>query len=382
MLEHHGKRRHSMNTFSDEPSGQEAANAGVPTSHRAPRHPFSRRTFVGVGAAAAVAATGFSLTGGLSTASATTPRRVPKGFGSVATAPHLPEGFGEIFQSRYVHANGIRQHVVIGGDGPPLLLVHGWPENWYAWRMVMPELARHYTVIAVDQRGIGLTDKPLSGYDTGTLAKDLAALMDALGHQRFAVAGHDTGLIISYALAADFPERVARVALLEVPGPPLRKYSPVLFGPAEENNRIWHLAFNRVNHPMTEKLVQGREEIFFGYEFDIQGGPKLPEYTREYYYRIFSDPETLRGSFGLYRAWDATLDQNEKRAENKLTMPVLAVGGAESWKEWVAGAMQNLATDVDGVVIPGAGHWLAEQAPQELLAELLRFLAPYGRVVR
>src|SRR4051812_4421423 len=180
----------------------------------------------------------------------------PDGTGSVTHAPNLSAGFTDTFTSRYIDANGIRQHAVIGGDGPPLLLVHGWPENWYAWRMVMPELARHYTVIAVDQRGIGLTEKPRSGYDTRTLANDLAALMDALGHKRFAVAGHDTGMIIGYALAADHPERVARVALLEVPGPPTLKASPPLFIDEAHNNRLWHIPFNRVDHELTEKLVR------------------------------------------------------------------------------------------------------------------------------
>ena len=116
----------------------------------------------------------------------------------------------------------MRLHAVIGGEGPPLLLVHGWPETWYAWRLLMPALARDFEVIAVDQRGIGLSDKPADGYDTGTLAGDLVALMDALGHQRFAVVGHDTGFAISYALAADHPDRVDRVALAEIPGPPRR----------------------------------------------------------------------------------------------------------------------------------------------------------------
>src|SRR5262249_19210949 len=134
------------------------------------------------------------------------------GSGSVSTAPRLPAGFTKTFKGRFVQANGIRQHVVIGGDGPPLLLIHGWPENWYAWRFLMPTLARDFTVIAVDQRGIGLSDKPADGYDSATLASDLVALMDALGHQRFALIGHDTGYIIGYALAADYPDRVARVA--------------------------------------------------------------------------------------------------------------------------------------------------------------------------
>ena len=127
----------------------------------------------------------------------------PEGRGSVSGAPDLPAGFADTFTSRYVDTGELRQHLVTGGDGPPLLLVHGWPETWYAWRLVMPGLARDFQVVAPDQRGCGLSGKPAGGYDTGTLASDLVALMDALGHRRFAVAGHDTGLWIGYALAAD-----------------------------------------------------------------------------------------------------------------------------------------------------------------------------------
>src|SRR3954454_8284152 len=152
--------------------------------------------------------------------SSSTPLPTPEGPGSVSGAPHLPAGFTDTFTSRYVDAGELRLHAVIGGDGPPLLLVHGWPESWYAWSPVMPALAGDFQVIAVRQRGIGLSDKPAAGYDTGTLANDLVALMDALGHERFAVVGHDTGFAISYALAADHPQRVERVALAEIPGPP------------------------------------------------------------------------------------------------------------------------------------------------------------------
>jgi pimeloyl-ACP methyl ester carboxylesterase len=300
----------------------------------------------------------------------------PEGPGSVSGAPNLPAGFTDTFTSRYVDAGGLRQHGVIGGDGPPLLLVHGWPENWYAWRMVMPTLARDFQVIAVGQRGIGLTDKPQDGYDTGTLAGDLVALMDALGHQRFAVVGHDTGLIISYALAADHSDRVDRLVLVEVPGPPGVAPSPPLFVPEPINNRLWHIPFNRVNDELTEQLVRGREDIFFGYEFAIQGG-NVPDDALRYYFGLFSDPEVLRGSFGFYRAWDTTLAQNEQRKTRPLTMPVLAIGGAESWGELVGDGVKPAADDVQSVVIPGAGHWVAEQAPEELLAALTPFLAPY-----
>jgi pimeloyl-ACP methyl ester carboxylesterase len=301
----------------------------------------------------------------------------PEGPGSVSGAPNLPRGFTDTFTSRYVDAGGLRQHAVVGGDGPPLLLVHGWPENWYAWRLLMPSLARDFQVVAVDQRGIGLTDKPQDGYDTGTLARDLVALMEALGHQRFAVVGHDTGLIIGYALAADHPDRVERLALLEVPGPPGVNPSPPLFVPEPINNRLWHIPFNRVNDELTEQLVRGREDLFFGYEFAIQGGKPLPDDARRYYYSLFSDPDVLRGSFGFYRAWGTTLAQNEQRKSRPLTMPVLAVGGAESWGEAVGNGIKPAADDVRTVVIPGAGHWVAEQAPEELLAALTEFLAPY-----
>ena len=107
---------------------------------------------------------------------------VADGPGSVSQAPNLPDGFADTFTSRYVDIGGLRLHAVIGGDGPPLVLIHGWPQTWYAWRMVMPTLARDFDVVAVDQRGIGLSDKPHDGYDIGTLGNDLVALMDDLGH--------------------------------------------------------------------------------------------------------------------------------------------------------------------------------------------------------
>jgi pimeloyl-ACP methyl ester carboxylesterase len=301
----------------------------------------------------------------------------PEGPLSVSGAPDLPAGFTDTFSSRYIDTGQVRLHAVIGGDGPPLLLVHGWPQNWYAWRLVMPQLARDYQVIAVDQRGIGLSDKPADGYDAGTLANDLVGLMDSLGHERFAVVGHDTGYIISYALAADHPERVARVALAEIPGPPGVSPSPPLFVPEPVNNRVWHIAFNRVNHELTERLVSGREEVFFGYEFAIQGGDSLPRETQQYYFRLFSDPDTLRGGFGLYRAWDTTIAQNAERATRPLPMPVLAIGGANSWGDHTGHNIEHAATDVQTVVIPGTGHWVAELAPDQVVAALGSFLAPY-----
>ena len=299
----------------------------------------------------------------------------PEGPGSVPGAPRLPAGFTDTFTSRYIDTGDVRLHAVIGGDGPPLLLVHGWPESWYAWRLLMPALARDFEVIAVDQRGMGLSDKPAGGYDTATQAGDLVALMDSLGHQQFAVVGHDTGFAISYALAADHPDRVARVALAEIPGSPGTVTAPPLFLPGPLNDRLWHLGFNRIDK-LNEQLVAGREDIFYRWEFDAAAGT-LPDEAIDYYVRTLSNPDSLRGSFGWYRALDTTIEQDEQRKTRRLAMPVLAIGGEASFGEHVGEAVQVVADDVQSVVISGAGHFVAEEAPDEMLAALTAFLAPY-----
>ena len=312
----------------------------------------------------------------MSSSSASLP--TPEGPGSVSGAPNLPAGFADTFASRYIDTGEMRLHAVIGGEGPPLLLVHGWPQTWYAWRMVMPALAADFTVIAPDQRWIGLSDKPADGYDAGTLARDLVALMDPLGHERFALYGTDTGMPISYALAADHPDRVDRLIVSEASLPGVSP-SPPLFVPPQLNERLWHLMFNQLPAEVNEALVRGREEVFFGAEFDVSAGSrKLPAETVDYYLDILrSDPNALRGSFGFYRAVNTTIAQNEQGKTRRLTLPVLAIGGAESSGEAIASYMKLIADDVQAVVLSGAGHWVAEQAPEELLAALTAFLALY-----
>jgi pimeloyl-ACP methyl ester carboxylesterase len=301
---------------------------------------------------------------------------IPEGPGSVSGAPNLPAGFTGRFTSRYVDTGELRLHAVTGGDGPPLLLVHGWPQTWYAWRMLMPNLARDFSVVAVDQRGIGLSDKPQDGYDSATLANDLVALMEALGHRRFALYGTDVGMPIAYALAADHRDRVDRLVVSEAPLPGISP-SPPLFLPPPLNAMLWHLAFNQLPK-INEQLVTGREDIFFGAEFDASAGThKLPDYAVSYYIDTLKDPDHLRGSFGFYRALPTTTAQNEQRKTRRLTLPVLAIGGAESTGEGAGNTMKLTADDVQTLVIPGCAHWVAEQAPEELLAALTAFLAPY-----
>jgi len=331
---------------------------------------MSRRSVIRAGGVGALAL-------GLGAAPPAARAAIRGGRGSVAGTPHFPAGFNKTFTSRYIRTGDLVQHVVIGGEGPPLLLVHGWPQTWYAWRLVMPGLARDFTVIAPDQRGRGLTGKPAGGYDTATLAGDLTALMDALGYQKFAAAGADTGMVISYALAADLRGRVQRLAVAEAVLPGVQD-SPPLFLSSVANEHFFHLMFNRLS-TMNEQLVRGREEVYFGFIFDVEAGSmKLPGYAiRTYLDNLVSVPGALRGSFGFYRAWDETTAQNAQRAVTKLTMPVLAIGGAESAGLGVGDTMDKAAANVQKLSIPGAGHWVAEQAPGPMLAALAAFLAPY-----
>lgn len=300
----------------------------------------------------------------------------PTGRGSVQQAPHLTPGFADTFTSRYVDVDGLRLHAVTGGHGPALLLVGGWPQTWYAWRLLMPRLAQDFQVVAVDPRGVGLSGKPHDGYDTGTLATDLVKLMAALGHRRFAMVGHDVGMWTGYALAADHPERLDRLALAEAAIPGLTP-SPPLFGAREANDRLWHFAFNRLDG-VNEQLVQGREQLFFGHQFATKAARPLPDHAVRHYVDTLADsPEALRASFAFYRALDATVAQNERRRQRPLTLPVLAIGGAENLGEAPAATMRLAAADVRGVVLADCGHFPAEEAPEAMLSALIPFLAPY-----
>src|SRR5262249_23863509 len=225
--------------------------------------------------------------------------------------------------------------------------------------------------------GTGLPGKPQDGYATATLASDLVEVMDALGYPRFALYGTDVGMPIAYALAADHRDRVDRLAVSEAPIPGISP-SPPLFLPPPLNAMLWHLAFNQLPK-INEQLVTGREDIFFGAEFDASAGThNLPDYAVKYYIDTLAvDPDHLRGSFEFYRAIPTTIAQNEKRKERRLTLPVLAIGGEESSGQSVGNTMKLAADDVQTVVLAGSGHWVAEQAPEELLAALTAFLAPY-----
>ena len=182
---------------------------------------------------------------GILMSAASTNLPTPEGPGSVSGAPNLPAGFTDTFTSRYVDTGELRLHAVTGGEGPPLLLVHGWPQTWYAWRMVMPALARDFQVVAVDQRGIGLSDKPEDGYDTGTLANDLVALMDMLGHQRFALSASTPACRSPTPWPRTTRTGWSASSSAKPPCPGLSP-SPPLVLPPQLNDRLWHIAFNQL----------------------------------------------------------------------------------------------------------------------------------------
>jgi pimeloyl-ACP methyl ester carboxylesterase len=191
--------------------------------------------------------------------------------------------------------------------------------------------------------------------------------------------GHDTGYIISYALAADHRDRVEALVVAEVPGAPGVAEAPPLFVPAPVNDRLWHIPFNRVDDELIVDMVSGQADAFYRYEFAVQGGGEtLPEETIDYYVRLYNrDQDALRASFGLYRAWHLTIEQNQGRTTTPLAIPVLGIGGANSWGPAAAEGMAGAATDVQAAVLPDTGHWVAEQAPDLLVAELSNFLEPY-----
>ncbi|WP_245633577.1 alpha/beta fold hydrolase [Amycolatopsis jejuensis] len=283
----------------------------------------------------------------------------------------LPPGF----RSEFVTTDRLRHHVVTGGSGPPLLLINGWPQTWYAWRHVLPPLAGHFTVVAAEPRGIGKSDKTRDGYDTGSLAEDLVDLMTALGHEEFAVLGHDVGMWIGYALAADHPERVTRLAVAEAAVPGISPEAP-FFGSAAANNRLFHFGFNRLDG-INEELVRGREALYFGHQFASKtaaANELEPHAVEEYVSSIAADADSLRASFEPYRALETTIEQNLSRRQQRLTLPVLAIGGAESTGELVGQTMESVADDVESHVLDGSGHYPAEERPEEFLALVLPFL--------
>jgi pimeloyl-ACP methyl ester carboxylesterase len=299
----------------------------------------------------------------------------------IADAPRATKGAHDTLASSvdarytdgYVEIDDIKMHYVSGGEGPPVLLLPGWLQTWYAWRGVMPALAdAGFHVIVVDFRGMGHSSRPMSGYDTGQIAQDLSALMQRLGHQRYAVVGHDIGMWVGYALAADHPKAVERVALVEGGIPGLLNPPPEVMMPQAQSAFFWQFMFNQ-QPDLPEMLIQGHERAFMSYLFG-KWAYRPERIALDEYADIYSMPGGLRAQMAYYRAFPETLAQNTRRARHKLVMPVLALGGDHGVRDLPQTMLRPVATHVRGGVLQACGHFAPEECPEALLAELLPFL--------
>lgn len=289
---------------------------------------------------------------------------------SVAEASVVPAGFS----SRFARVRGIRLHYVLGGAGTPILLVHGWPEDWSEWRKVMPPLARDHTVIAVDLRGFGQSDMTAGGYDRRSLAEDLHALVTRLGFSNLVVVGHDWGAPVAYAYAALYPDAVERLVLAEgVPDGPwtLEQTAPFLHNP------FWFFGF--FEQPgYAETVLAGHEARFLDWFYRNPGFHVVPGAFSEAdiarYEASFARPGRFGASLQLFRTIDRDIADNTIFSLTPLKMPVLAIGAERGIGRGVPAAVRHVAADVRPVLMLQTGHFLAEERPSDFAKLVEDFL--------
>jgi len=276
----------------------------------------------------------------------------------------------EVMQHQYADLGEVRLHYVTAGQGPAVVLIHGWPQTWYMWRGIMPALAARYRVIAPDLRGLGDSSRPVGGYDKKTLAGDIWRLAhDVLGEQRLYVIGHDWGGPVAYALAAQHRDAVRRMAIFDVPVP--GDGTPVMFSNRWHHGLHWELDF-------PEALTAGREDVYLGFFYRTWGArpDAISDEAQREYLRTYRQPGAMRAGFNLYRATPQDIADNEAfRAEGKLAMPVLVYGGTQGRGRGAAAmeSWQRVALDVRGGVVDGCGHWIPEERPEWAVQQLLTF---------
>ena len=280
-----------------------------------------------------------------------------------------------IYNRNYAYVNGIRLHYAIGGQGDPVVLLHGWPHSWYQWHRVMPTLAQHYTVIVPDLRGFGDSSKPKIGYDSRTEAEDIYQLVNKLGFDRVYLVGADWGAPVAYAYACAHPEDVRRIVNLDATLPGFGwEELPTYSAETSRRGGIWHFAFNAVPD-LPEALTAGREREFISYFFkEFSFNPTaISEEEIDEYVRCFSAPGGIRGSLGLYRAVFDSAEQNREYAKTKLKMPVLALGAANGLGDRPIRSMKAVAENVRSSIIKNCGHFVPQEKPEYLIEQLLSF---------
>ncbi|WP_422755977.1 alpha/beta fold hydrolase [Micromonospora sp. WMMD708] len=267
----------------------------------------------------------------------------------------LPAGF----RHGHVEVEGTRLHYVRGGSGPALVLLHGWPQTWQAWRPVLPALRAGRTVVAFDLPGLGDSAAPAGGYDKATTARRLHAATQQLGLGRVDLIGHDVGALVAYPWARDYPADVSRVIVIET--------ALSGFGLEDLYSRSWHFLFNATPAPTPELLIDNDDvPVYLDRIFDFSS--QHDTIDRQVYYRAYRDPADRTAGYEYYRAFATDNADNRAQAPAKpVTLPVLAMGAAFSFGPGVAASYRQVGTDVRQVVVPDSGHWVPEENPQFLV---------------
>lgn len=279
--------------------------------------------------------------------------------------------------SYFADVNGLRMHYRRSGEGDLVVLLHGFPQTSYAWRLIIPQLARQYTVLAPDLRGLGDTDKPADGYDKRTIAEDVYSLVRQLGYDQFRLVGHDFGGSVAYALTAAYPAAVRQLVLVEcMPAGLLSDEDTQRIVSRQLAGRSWFQGFHLVPG-LAEALVAGRERIYLGWLFEaftVQRNA-ITEADFGEYVRAYALPGSMHAAFGYYRASATDVIDNQASAQHKLRMPVLTLGGDGSLGDATYQCLTAAATQVQGSVLADCGHFVAEEQASTLLAHLLAFFS-------
>ena len=278
--------------------------------------------------------------------------------------------FPKSFKTEKIAANGTNLFVRVGGQGPAVVLLHGYGETGDMWVPLAAALMAKHRVIVPDLRGMGLSDHPAGGYDKATQARDIAAILDSLKVDRFALVTHDIGNMVGFALATQQPNRITRFAILDAPVPGIGPWDEIL-----KNPLLWHFRFGG---PDMERLVAGRERIYldrFWNEFSANPA-RFDEASRQHYAKLYALPGAMHSGFAQFAAFDQDAIDNRAwvAGGGKLTMPILAIGGEKSFGPTMATVMRFAGSNVTQGVVPDAGHWLMEEQPKATVNMIVPFL--------
>ena len=268
-----------------------------------------------------------------------------------------------------IETDGATIHARIGGTGPAVVMLHGFADTGDMWAPLAAELIGHRTVVVPDLRGMGLSSHPAGGYDKKTQGQDIARVLDRLAIDRTELVTHDIGNMVGYALAAQYPARITRWAVMDAQLPGIGPWDEILKSPM-----LWHFNFRG---PDMERLVQGRERIYLDrFWNELSANPKaIDEDTRRHYAELYARPGGMHSAFEQFAAFNQDSADNKQFAgHGKLAMPVLAIGADKSFGTAQADVLRFVASNVTGQVIANSGHWLMEEQPTATVAAIAAFL--------